>query len=43
MVATFPNPCLWRRTLYSYLGGIDPEKLYRATLIALEKRSVSKS
>ena len=32
VVTTFPNPCLWRRSLCSNLGGIDPEKLYRATL-----------
>ena len=32
MVAIFPNLCLWRRSLCSNLGGIDPEKLYRATL-----------
>ena len=30
--AIFPNLCLWRRSLFSNLGGIDPEKLYRATL-----------
>ena len=30
--------CLWRHSLCSNLGGIDPEKLYRATLRqALEK------
>ena len=29
----FPNLCLWRRSLCSNLGGTDPEKLYRATLI----------
>ena len=34
VVAIFPNLCLWRRSLYSSLGGIDPEKLYRATLTA---------
>ena len=28
----FTNLCLWRRSLCSNLGGIDPEKLYRATL-----------
>ena len=28
----FPNLCLWRRSLRSNLGGIDLEKLYRATL-----------
>ena len=34
VVAIFPKLCLWRRSLYSNLGGIDPEKLYRATLRA---------
>ena len=33
VVAIFPNVCLWRRSLCSNLGGIDSEKLYRATLI----------
>ena len=32
VVAIFPNLCSWRRSLYSNVGGIDPEKLYRATL-----------
>ena len=32
VVAIFPNLCLWWRSLCSNLGGIDPEKLYRATL-----------
>ena len=32
VVAVFPKLCLWRRSLCSNLGGIDPEKLYRATL-----------
>ena len=32
MVSVFPNLCLWRRSLRSNVGGIDPEKLYRATL-----------
>ena len=32
VVAIFPNLCLWRSSLYSNLGGIDPGKLYRATL-----------
>ena len=32
LVAICPNLCLWRRSLCSNLGGIDPEKLYRATL-----------
>ena len=31
VVAIFPNLCLWRRSWCSKLGGIDPEKLYRAT------------
>ena len=35
MVLIFPNLCLWRRSLRSNLGGIDPEKLYRATLGAV--------
>ena len=38
VVAIFPNLCLsvWRRSfLCSNLGGIDPEKLYRATLTLL--------
>ena len=25
VVTTFPNPCLWRRSLCSNLGGIDPK------------------
>ena len=28
----FPKICAWRRSLCSNLGGIDSEKLYRATL-----------
>ena len=32
MVAIFPKLCFWRRSLCSHLRGIDPEKLYRATL-----------
>ena len=32
-MSIFPNPCLWRRSLSSNLGGSDLEKLYRATLI----------
>ena len=31
-MSIFPNLCLWRRSLHSNLGGIDLEKLYRATL-----------
>ena len=37
MVAIFPKLCLWRGSLCSNLGGIDPEKLYRATLKMTEK------
>ena len=33
VVAIFPNLCFWRRSLCSNFRGIDPEKLYRATLI----------
>ena len=33
VVAIFPKLCLWRRSLWSNLEGIGPEKLYRATLI----------
>ena len=33
VVAIFPNICLWRRSLCSNLGGIDPKTVYRATLI----------
>ena len=32
VVAIFPNLCLWRYSLCSNLEGINPEKLYRATL-----------
>ena len=32
VVAVFPKLCLWRHSLCSNLGGIGPEKLYRATL-----------
>ena len=32
VVAIFPKLCFWRRSLCSNLGGIDPEKLYRAIL-----------
>ena len=31
-MAIFPNLCLWQCSLCSNLGGIAPEKLYRATL-----------
>ena len=36
MVAIFQKLCLWRLSLFSNLGGIDPEKLYRATLTGNE-------
>ena len=32
VVSIFPTLCLWRRSLCSNLGGVDAEKLYRATL-----------
>ena len=39
VVVIFPNLCLWRRSLCSNLGGIDPEKLYRAPqVLTFEKR-----
>ena len=37
MVAIFPNLCFWQGSLCSNLGGIDPEKLYRATLTKVKK------
>ena len=37
VVAIFPKLCFWRRSLCSHLRGIDPEKLYRATLRSLNK------
>ena len=36
VVSIFPNLCLWRRSLRSNLGGIDLEKLHRATLMLTE-------
>ena len=36
VVLISPNLCKWRRSLRSNLGGIDPEKLYRATLKQFE-------
>ena len=33
LVVIFLNVCLWRHSLRSNLGGIDPEKLYLATFI----------
>ena len=32
VVVVFPNLCQWRRSLCSNLGGVDPEKPYRANL-----------
>ena len=32
VAAVFLNLCLWRHSLCLNLGGIEPEKLYRATL-----------
>ena len=43
VVAIFPKLCLWRHSLCSNLGGIGPEKLYRATLIGLFKYSIYKT
>ena len=40
MVLIFPNLWLWRRSLRSNLGGIDPDKLYRATLMCLPVEQV---
>ena len=37
VVSIFPTLSLWRRSLCSNLGGIDHEKLYRATLLWLVK------
>ena len=42
VVLISPNLCKWRRSLRSNLGGIDPEKLYRATLSSqITKRLVA--
>ena len=41
MVSIFPNPCLWRRSLRSNLGGIDLGKLYRATLNDADSVSIA--
>ena len=38
-MSIFPNLRLWRRSLCSNLGGIDPEKLYRATLSLLKVKT----
>ena len=41
MVAIFPKLSLWRRSLCANLGGIGPEKLYRATSsVNLDKTKV---
>ena len=39
VLAIFPNLCLWQRSLCPNLGGIDPEKLYRATLRKIKHES----
>ena len=41
VVVIFPKLCLWRRSLCSNVGGIGPEKLYRATLSCATVRSFS--
>ena len=41
VVAIFPKLCLLRRSLCSNLGGIDPEKLYQATVNPLKKDGLS--
>ena len=41
-VAIVQNLCLCRRSLCSILGGIDPEKLYLATLTSVEKTTEPK-
>ena len=43
VVARFPKLCLWRRSLCSKLGGIDPEKLYRATLRRPDKPLIKRT
>ena len=40
-MAIFPKLSLWRRSLCPNLGGIDPEKLYRATLSTAKKRRLN--
>ena len=42
VVAIFPKLCFWRRSFCSNLGGIDPEKLYRATLSYLLYNNTSR-
>ena len=34
VVSIFPKLCLWRCSLCSNLGGVDPQELYQATLIS---------
>ena len=41
VVAIFSKLCLWRRSLCSNLGGIGPEKLYRATLSTWKVRRLN--
>ena len=41
-MAIFPKLSLWRRSLCTDLGGIDPEKLYRATLNLIHVQTFSK-
>ena len=42
-MAIFPKLSLWRSSLCSNLGGIDPEKLYRATLSGFEMAPETRS
>ena len=39
----FPNLWFWRRSVYSNLGGIDPEKLYRAAIIHNSRKYTDES
>ena len=41
MLEISPNLCLWRRSLCANLGGIDPEKRYRATLTSINARRLA--
>ena len=43
VVAIFPKLCLWRRSLCSNLGGIDHEKLHRATLTESDKHTLTQN
>ena len=42
-VSIFSKLCLWRRSLHLNVGGIGPEKLYRATLKNDEARKAKKA